>query len=62
MKKGGIMSKVTHVVLEGDLYDVQEITADTLAEFVKDVPRYALDKVLKHPNYIHIKKVKDKVI
>jgi hypothetical protein len=56
------MSKVTHVVLEGDLYDVQGIKADTLAQFVEDVPRYALDKVLKHPNYINIKKVKDKII
>ncbi len=56
------MSKVTHVVLERNLYDVQAITIDTVAEFVKDVPRYPLDKVLKHPNYIHIKKVKDNVI
>lgn len=41
------MAKVSHVVIEGNKYDVQHLTADTLAEFVEDVPRYELNAVLK---------------
>jgi hypothetical protein len=51
------MSKISHVVIESVLYDVHKLTADTLAEFVKDVPRYKLEDVLKRPSYKEIKKV-----
>ncbi len=51
------MPKVTHVVIEGILYDVQKLTADTLKEFVLDVPKYKIDDVLKNPRYNPIKKV-----
>ncbi|MCZ7356660.1 MAG: hypothetical protein O8C66_04590 [Candidatus Methanoperedens sp.] len=51
------MSKITHVVIESVLYDVQLLTAATLAEFVEDVPRYKLEDVLKNPSYKAIKKL-----
>jgi hypothetical protein len=41
------MSKVSKVVIDGVTYDVSHLTADTLGEFVVDVPRYKLDEVLK---------------
>ena len=50
------MSKVSHIVIDGFLYDVQTLTAETLGEFIKDVPRYELNAVLK--NYPDIKKGK----
>ncbi len=52
------MPKISHVVIEGILYDVQRLTADTQAEFVEDVPRYKIDEVLKNPEYKEVKKVK----
>ncbi len=55
-QQGGIMPKISHVVIENVLYDVQKLTADTLAEFVEDVPRYKLEDVLKRPSYKEIKK------
>ncbi len=51
------MPRVTHVVIEGILYDVQKLTADTLKEFVLEVPKYKIDEVLKNPRYNTIKKV-----
>lgn len=52
------MSKVSHVVIENVLYDVNKLPSDTLAEFVVDLPRYELDKVLKNPRYKDIIKVR----
>ncbi len=41
------MARISHVVIEGTKYDVQHLTADTLAELVEDLPRYELNAVLK---------------
>lgn len=41
------MAKVSHIVVEGNTYDVQHLTADTLAELVEDLPRYEVNAVLK---------------
>jgi hypothetical protein len=53
------MSKISHVVIENVLYDVNKVKIDTLAEFVVDVPKAELDKVLTNPRYKDIKKVKE---
>lgn len=45
------MSKISHVVIENVLYDVSKLKLDTLKEFVVDIPKADLDKVLKNPRY-----------
>ncbi len=52
-------SKVSHIVVDSVLYDVQKLTADTQAEFVKTIPEYGIDKQLKNPEYKVVKKVKE---
>lgn len=51
-------SKVSHIVVDSFLYDVQKLTADTLSEFVKTIPEYGIDEQLKNPDYKVVKKVK----
>ncbi len=51
-------SKVSHIVVDSVLYDVQKLTADTQAEFVKMVPSSGIDVLLKNPEYKVVKKVK----
>ena len=42
------MPKVTHFKIEGSLYDVQHLTADTQAQLVEDLPSAKdLNAVLK---------------
>ncbi len=50
------MPKVTHLVVEGNAYDVSQLTADTQAELVKDLPRYDLNEVMKKYNVTKKKK------
>ncbi len=50
------MPKVTHLVVEGNAYDVSHLTADTQAELVEDLPRYDLDAVMKKYNVTKKKK------
>lgn len=45
------MSKISHVVIDNVLYDVSKLPIPTLEEFVVDVPKAELDKVLKNPRY-----------
>lgn len=49
-------SKVSHIVVDSVLYDVQKLTADTQAEFVKMVPSSGMDVLLKNPEYKVVKK------
>lgn len=53
------MPKVTHVVIENILYDVHELTSDTLGEFVRhDVPKVkTVEEVLRNKKYEKIKRV-----
>jgi hypothetical protein len=51
-------SKVSHIVVDSFLYDVQKLTADTQAEFVKTIPETGIDKQLKNPEYKDVKKGK----
>lgn len=51
-------SKVSHIVVDGYLYDVSKLTADTQAEFVKTVPEYGVDAQIKNPDYNTVKKIK----
>ncbi len=44
-------SKVSHIVVDSVLYDIQTLTADTQAQFVKMVPSNGMDRLLKHPVY-----------
>lgn len=50
--------KVSHIVVDSFLYDVQKLTADTQAEFVKMVPSSGMDVLLKNPEYKVVKKIK----
>ncbi|MCZ7392464.1 MAG: hypothetical protein ABOK23_05025 [Candidatus Methanoperedens sp.] len=52
-------SKVSHIVVDSVLYDVQKLTADTQAQFVKMVPSSGIDVLLKNPTYKDVKKVKN---
>ncbi len=52
-------SKVSHIVVDSVLYDVQKLTADTQAEFVKMVPSNGIDVLLKNPEYKDVKKGKE---
>ncbi|MCZ7356642.1 MAG: hypothetical protein O8C66_04680 [Candidatus Methanoperedens sp.] len=52
------MSTITHVVIDGFLYDVQKPTPDTLKEFILEFPKGKIDEVLKNKRYASIKKVK----
>ncbi len=52
-------SKVSHIVVDSVLYDVQKLTADTQAEFVEMVPSNGIDVLLKNPEYKVVKKVKE---
>ncbi len=45
------MSKISHVVIENTLYDVSRLPTATLKEFVDDVARADLNKVLSNPRY-----------
>ncbi len=49
--RGGNMSKISHVVIENVLYDVNKLPTATLKEFADDVARADLNKVLKNPRY-----------
>ncbi len=51
-------SKVSHIVVDSVLYDVQKLTADTQAEFVKTIPEYGVDEQIKNPEYKVVKKLK----
>jgi hypothetical protein len=51
-------SKVSHIVVDSVLYDVQKLTADTQAEFVKTIPEYGIDEQIKNPEYNVVKKLK----
>ncbi len=51
-------SKVSHIVVDKVLYDVQKLTADTQAEFVKTIPEYGIDEQIKNPDYKVVKKLK----
>ncbi len=51
-------SKVSHIVVDSVLYDVQKLTADTQAEFVKMVPSSGMDVLLKNSEYKDVKKGK----
>ncbi len=51
-------SKVSHIVVDSVLYDVQKLTADTQAEFVKTIPEYGVEEQIKNPEYKEVKKVK----
>ncbi len=50
-------SKVSHIVVDGYLYDVSKLNADTQAEFVKFVPNSGVDKMLNNPSYKTVKKL-----
>ncbi len=52
------MSKISQVVIENVLYDVSKLPSATLKEFVDDVAKAELDKVLKNPRYKEIVKGK----
>lgn len=53
------MPRVTHVVIENILYDVHELTPDTLGEFVRhDVTQVKkVEDVLRNKKYETIKKI-----
>ncbi len=52
------MSKISHVVIDSVLYDVSKLPIPTLEEFVVDVPKADLEKVLKNPRYKEVIKGK----
>jgi|GEM_PF-3421840 len=56
------MSKISHIVIENILYDVSKLPIPTLQEFVVDVTKAELDKVLKNPRYKDIIKGKKIIV
>lgn len=52
------MSKISHVVIENVLYDVSKLPIPALEEFIVDVTKAELDKVLKNPKNKDIIKCK----